>query len=182
MAIINSGSSELVREIAVERYVQPAVSSGQKRFSIAVKDIMKDLEPSGFPRSNYPQVCTSLKTQRFLRENSLEIEKVEGPPSGLSTTVVIHYRVTHPLIGSGPESGRVAPQPQNANTSPERVETSAEWAERLVNGISGLLKDELAEYGGGEAFLRWVRSEDDPGDEAFREAARNARSNSRSNA
>jgi hypothetical protein len=27
--------------------------------------------------------------------------------------------------------------------------------------MRGLLKDELAEYGGGEAFLRWVRGYDE---------------------
>jgi hypothetical protein len=165
----SSGSSELVREIALERYVQPAVSSGQKRFSIAVKDIMKDLEPSGFPRSNYPQVCTSLKTQRFLRENSLEIEKVEGPPSGLSTTVVIHYRVAPSTFPSMRET-----EPVGSNS--DLAEDSAARAERLVNGLRGLLKDEIAAFGGTEAFMRWVRSDDDPGDEALREEARKARS------
>jgi hypothetical protein len=32
---------------------------------------------------------------------------------------------------------------------------------RLTEKLRGLLKEELAEYGGGEAFLRWVRSEDE---------------------
>jgi hypothetical protein len=27
--------------------------------------------------------------------------------------------------------------------------------------MRGLLKEELAEYGGGEAFLRWIRSEEE---------------------
>jgi hypothetical protein len=177
MVLTASGSSELVREIAIERYVQPAVSSGQRHFSIAVKDIMKDLESSGFPRSNYPQVCTSLKTRRFLRENSLEIEKVEGPPSGLSTTVVIHYRVANFPVGPYPEHRSANCEAHGTDNAPRPMETSAERAERLVSGLSGLLKNELAEYGGAEGFIRWVRSEDDP-DEAFRESARKARSHS----
>ena len=41
------------------------------------------------------------------------------------------------------------------------AETPAERAKRLTNELAGLLKDELAEYGGGEAFLRWMRSDDD---------------------
>lgn len=40
-------------------------------------------------------------------------------------------------------------------------ETPEEWAHRLTGKLFGLLKEELAEYGGGEAFLRWVRSEDE---------------------
>ena len=34
-------------------------------------------------------------------------------------------------------------------------------AARLTGKLFGLLKDELAEYGGGEAFMRWVRSDSD---------------------
>jgi hypothetical protein len=153
-----NGSSELVRDVAVDKYVRPAVLAGRASFSIAVKDIMNDLESQGFPRSNYPQICTSLKTQKFLRENSLKIEKIEGPPSGLSTTVVIHYRVAEPAP--------TKPSTDDLNSTPK--EDSAARAKRLVDGIFGLLKEELAEYGGGEAFLRWVRSDDDPEDEAFR--------------
>jgi hypothetical protein len=40
-------------------------------------------------------------------------------------------------------------------------ESPEEWAHRLTGKLFGLLKEELAEYGGGEAFLRWVRSEDE---------------------
>jgi hypothetical protein len=40
-------------------------------------------------------------------------------------------------------------------------ETSAGRAKRLTNQLAGLLKDELAEYGGGEAFLRWIRSDEE---------------------
>jgi hypothetical protein len=34
-------------------------------------------------------------------------------------------------------------------------------AERLTERLRGLLQEELAEYGGGEAFLRWIRSDDE---------------------
>ena len=32
----------------------------------------------------------------------------------------------------------------------------------LMEGLRGLLKDELAEYGGGEAFIRWIREDAEP--------------------
>ena len=41
------------------------------------------------------------------------------------------------------------------------VETPEAWAFRLTEKMRGLLKEELAEYGGGEAFLRWVRGYDE---------------------
>jgi len=34
----------------------------------------------------------------------------------------------------------------------------------VTGKLAGLLKDELAEYGGGDAFIRWVRGYDE-GDE-----------------
>ena len=48
-----------------------------------------------------------------------------------------------------------------------RKESSAEWAERLTGKLSGLLKEELAAYGGGEAFIRWVRGHDDGEDDPW---------------
>ena len=44
--------------------------------------------------------------------------------------------------------------------APDQEEPGAK-AERLTERLRGLLKEELAEYGGGDAFLRWVRSEDE---------------------
>jgi hypothetical protein len=144
------GSSDLVRRVTAERYVRPALSAGKSRFSVAVKDIMNDLQGTGFPAGNYPQICTAIRTGKFLKEQGLEIEKVDGPPSGLSTTVVFHYKVAPPSIG---------PAPTTENSEPQ--EDPRARARRLMEGLRGLLKEEFAEYGGGEAFIRWIRSEDD---------------------
>lgn len=150
---MNSGSSNLVRQIALDNYVRPAASAGKGRFQIAVKDVMKDLQVVGFPPANYHQICTSLKTRKFLRENSLEIESIEGPRSGSSPTVVYHYRRISDGLG----------QAESAASSdvgmPE--EEAAAKAKRLTDTLLGLFSEELAEYGGGEAFLRWIRSEED---------------------
>jgi hypothetical protein len=151
------GSSDLVRTVAVEKYVQPAILAGKTQFSVAVKDLMKDLLGKGFPAGNYPQVCTALRTGKFLRENGLEIEGIDGPPSGLSTTVVVRYRVADSNRQPVPS---VPPSPfTESNQQPG--ELPAARAHRLFEGLRGLLKEELAEYGGGEAFLRWMRSEED---------------------
>src|SRR5579863_8226523 len=91
---MNAGSSERVRRLASQRYVQPAMRAGKTRFSIAVKDLIKDLVADGFPAGNTPQVCTALRKKEFLRDHGLEIEGIDGPPSKMSTTVVYRYRVT----------------------------------------------------------------------------------------
>jgi hypothetical protein len=40
-------------------------------------------------------------------------------------------------------------------------ETPAERVHRLTEQLRGLLKDEIAQYGSAEEFIRWVRSDND---------------------
>ncbi|HEY5056029.1 MAG TPA: hypothetical protein VII58_07700 [Acidobacteriaceae bacterium] len=144
-----AGWSEKIRSIARVRYVEPAIKSGKHVFSIGVKEMRDILIPMGFSAANTPQVCSAIQSERFLRggEKRLEIVGVDGPPSKQSTTVVVHYRVAGSRA-SGP--GRF----------PDSQEDSETRALRVAQGIRGLLKDELSVYGGGEAFLKWMRSED----------------------
>jgi hypothetical protein len=153
---MSQGSSEKVRVVASEKYVQPAVRAGKTHFSIAVKDLMKDLVSEGFPPGNTPQVCTALRKKDFLREHGIEIEGVDGPPSKMSTTVVFRYRVRPAEAQMQDErSQKVRPHTETKEETPEQ------WAHRVTGKLAGLLKDELAEYGGGEAFIRWVRGYDE---------------------
>lgn len=152
----NLGLSDQVRAKAQAKYVHPAILAGKKQFSIPVKALMENLRSDGFPARNTPQVCTALQTSKFLRENGLEIEGVDGPPSKMSTTVVVRYRVTN--HGAQPGMNENALENEQLDSNEESPE---EWAFRLTEQMRGLLKEELAEYGGGEAFLRWIRSEDE---------------------
>jgi hypothetical protein len=154
---MQSGSSDLVREVAFERYVRPAIASGRQEFSIVVKDLMRELRPQGFPASNYSQICSSIKEKGFVKGNGLRIVGIDGPPSGQSSTVVVHYK----RVGTGTQLPPGDEVPPGGNSQPGSTETSTTEAVRLMEGLRGLLKAELAEYGGGEAFLRWIRSEDD---------------------
>jgi hypothetical protein len=144
-----TGWSKKIQTIARSRYVEPAVKSGRQEFSIGVKEMRDILIPMGFSAANTPQVCSAIQSERFLHggEKRLEIVGVDGPPSKQSTTVVVHYRV----VGSGPS---------RSSTSANLQEDCETRALRVAQGIRGLLKEELAQYGGGDAFLKWVRSED----------------------
>ena len=153
---MTQGSSNQVRAVALERYFEPALRAGKKQFSVAVKDVLQDLVAQGFPPSNTPQVCTALRKRAFLREHGIEIERIEGPASKMSTTVVYNYRA----IGSGSFSDNRKNQTASIQVDPKQEEPSTR-AYRLTEKLRGLLKEELAEYGGGEAFLRWIRSEDE---------------------
>jgi hypothetical protein len=123
---------------------------------------MRDLQADGFPSKNWPQVCTAIRAEKFLRANRLEIEGVDGPRSKMSSTVVVRYRVA-PSAAQAPtqeSASRQENSPEGAVIDPNE-ETPEAWAFRLTEKMRGLLKEELAEYGGGEAFLRWVRGYDE---------------------
>ncbi|MGA2249008.1 hypothetical protein [Terracidiphilus sp.] len=133
--------------------MKPKLIAGATKFSVAVRDVMNDLVSVGFPPANIPQVCSALRKRQFLREHHLEIESIDGPPQKMSPTVVYHYRVINP-------EGAQPPLPTQAVNVVEQ-EDSESWALRVTEKIRGLLKDEIAAFGGTEGFIRWVRSEDE---------------------
>lgn len=146
--------SDQVRAVAQSKFVQPAYQSGKKEFSIPVKELMGSLQAQGFPPNHTPQICSALQTGKFLRPNGLEIIRVDGPRSKTSTTVVIHYRITGSL--SGPDQS-----PRGTISAKAGQEDPHARSRRLTAKLRGLLKKEIADYGGAEAFIRWVRSEDE---------------------
>jgi hypothetical protein len=149
---MENGLSNQIRRVAKERYVDPAIRMGQSEFSIPVRGLLDSLLSSGFPRNHTPQVCNAIQTTKFLGPNGLEIDHVDGPPSGQSPTVVVHYKVVER-----------ATQAETGSPKPVRdaeVVDAAARANRLASGLKGLLSEELAEYGGAEAFVRWIRSDD----------------------
>ena len=150
--LIQHGLSDQVRSVARAKYVEPAIRAGKTQFPVAVRELMKDLRDQGFPAKNWPQICTALQTSKFLRENGLEIEGVDGPPSKMSTTVVVRYRVIDVVQPKMPSA---------ANSSGPEDESHEEWAHRMTERLRGRLKNEIAAFGGGEAFMRWVRGYDE---------------------
>jgi hypothetical protein len=146
--------SDQVRELVRTKYVEPAIRAGKAYFSVAVKDLIPELVAHGFPPGNTPQICTAPRKESFLREEGIEIESIDGPPSKMSTSVVFHFRVAQ-LSPRAPRDLRESAAPGGDAESPEAR------ARRLAGKLRGLLKEELAEYGGGEAFIRWVRGYDE---------------------
>ena len=145
--------SDRIRQKAVQRYVRPALDTGRNHFSIEVKTLMSELESEGFPPNHPAQFCTAVQTRNFLLEHGLEIEKIDGPPSKKSTTVVVHYRVLRNAQADEKSSRRGEPLLEKEN--------SAAWSRRLIGKLQGLLETELAAYGGAESFVKWVRSEEE---------------------
>jgi len=118
-----------IRDYSTRTFVEPARQRGQKRFSIRVGDVVRELR---LYRS-IPNVCGALKTEEFRRANRLRLVDATGPKSGLSTTVVYTYEFVD-------------------QEHPPDVSVDA-WS-----GLRGALKEVFAELGGGEAYLQAERS------------------------
>jgi hypothetical protein len=153
---MNHGLSDQVRSVAADRFVQPALRAGKVRFSVAVRDLMQHLEPMGFPARNWPQICTAIQAEKFLRAYGIEIEAIDGPPKKQSSTVVITYRIASPQAQRGAKTNPIQGEPTLTSD-----ETPEEWAHRMTGKLSGLMKDEIAALGGAEAYIRWVRGYDE---------------------
>lgn len=121
--------ADRIRVFGKEKYVLPARQQKEKRFSIRVGDVVRELKLNG----RAPAVCSALKTGEFLQSNGLQLVETSGPKSGQSTTVVYTYE----FIGT-------------KQSSPQ---TEDSWSR-----LRGALKDVLTEMGGGEAYLRAERS------------------------
>jgi hypothetical protein len=133
--------------MARDSYVEVARRSGKSQFAIRVRDVLQSLKTMGVPKGNTPLVCSALQSRKFTDGNRLKIVDVEGPPSKMSPTVVVKYQFL--------EDG--------ANLTAVPQETHEARAKRLTDKLRGLLKNELAEHGGADAFIQWVRSDDGEG-------------------
>jgi hypothetical protein len=122
--------TDMVRHYAREAYVTPAKRRGESEIRIVVGDIQKAVGLT----NRVPLVCQALQSRKFLEENHLILERREGPPSGLSTTVTFTYRVDEE-------------DPKNAS------ESSMSPLLELWGAGSEVFKS----LGGGEAFIRGER-------------------------
>ena len=127
----SSKPSEVVRQHAIETYISPARRRRERTVSVNVGAVHKALRLG----NRVPLVCSSLESQKFLRENGLRLISKIGPPSGQSTTVTYTYEFTDKEEVKGHSDRQDA------------------W-----NRLRGALKDVFAELGGGENYLRNERA------------------------
>lgn len=118
-----------IRDYGTKTFVVPARQRGQRRFSIRVGDVVRELRLY----QSVAAVCSALKTKEFQSSNHLKLIDATGPKSGLSTTVVYTYEFV--------DSERAAEPSVDA------------WSR-----LRGALKEVFAELGGGEAYLQAERS------------------------
>jgi hypothetical protein len=134
-------TSDEIRKYAREMYVEPAMAKGQREVRVRAGDVHKALAM----KNRVPIVCQALESKRFLKENNLVLESKEGPPSGLSTSVIFTYR-----IGKEQQSqtDRNLPSARGRYKNPALLE---------LLKLKGIGKELFASLGGGENFLRSER-------------------------
>lgn len=123
------GTSDLVRSYVVEKYIEPA----RKRHDVSVQVVAGEVHRALKLSQRIPLVCNALRSDKFLRANNLELEKLEGPPSKQGPSVVFTYRLK---FGS---------------------DIPKESLLDAFDSIYGIGKQAFAALGGGEAFLRRER-------------------------
>jgi hypothetical protein len=136
------GSANEVRKYATEKYIEPAIRRGERRIQIRAGDVHKQL----VLKNRVPLVCQALESEIFLKGNNLILESKEGPPSGLSTSVVFTYRVA--------DSG-VPAQRRTAAKAVSSDNPSTRFLGLLQ--LKGIGKELFASLGGGENFIRAER-------------------------
>ena len=80
--------TESVRGYVKGEYIEPA----RRRHEVLVRVVAGEVQKALGLRQRIPLVCEALKSRKFLEENHLLLEKLEGPPSGQSKTVTFTYR------------------------------------------------------------------------------------------
>src|SRR5260370_42261202 len=120
-----------VREHARREYIDPARGRGDSIVRIVAGDVQKAVNLS----NRAALVCQALRSHKFLKENHLVLEKWEGPPGGVSTTVKAVYRL---------------------KGEPERGVNRLDESPFLR--LRGIGKEVFQSLGGGEAFIRSERA------------------------
>ncbi len=127
---LNLSSADQIREFAWMRYIEPARHNGETTIRIKSGDIVNGL---GL-KNKTPNVCTALRSKIFQELYGVELIGEQGPPSGMSTTVVFTYR----------------------NTGSSQAASGHE-AHAAFAGLRGIAKKSFQQFGGGEKFLRAER-------------------------
>lgn len=81
--------ADRVRGYANEKYIQPVRQNAGRTVRIKSGDIVKGLNL----KNKTPNVCTALRSKIFQTIYGVQLIGEQGPPSGMSTTVVFTYRV-----------------------------------------------------------------------------------------
>jgi hypothetical protein len=129
------GSTDRVRRSAVQQYIEPARRRREKVVKIHSGTFGKFLvDHKVLPQNRFPIICNALKSEKFLKENHLILEEIQGPPSGRSSTVTFVYKIE-------PVSTLHSPSPGS----------NSQGTDSFIK-LRGILKRTYEKLGGAETF------------------------------
>jgi hypothetical protein len=123
--------SEAFQNHVRSTYILPALDRGDNTVRIKAGDVHRELHLV----NRVPSVCNALASEKFQKANNLILVDKQGPPSGLSTTVVFTYR-----LASLENAGARSPAKKGR-----------------LEALYGKLADVFRELEGGEKYLRRER-------------------------
>ena len=133
------GSTDQVRNFASRQYVEPARLRGEKTVSIHSGEVNRTLVAKNVLLPNrFPIICNALKSRKFLQDNRMVLEKVQGPASGQSSTVTFIYRLD--------------------DVSSKSLKASARQVVSRFTAMRGALRQTYKSLGGAESFHKKERA------------------------
>lgn len=124
-------NSDDIRAYVAQKYVRPARERGEAQFFVAVREVGKHFNK--LHKINH--VCSALRSEKFLRAHGLRLLATEGPPSGVSTTVVFTFGFAEAAL----------PSTNSSST-------------RGLLALRGSAREAFAILGGGEQLLAHLRA------------------------
>ena len=120
-----------IRNHVRRKYIEPARRRGDSTVEVLSGRVLEELRLSN---GQAPSVCGALKAPKFRSDNRLVLEKLDGPPKKMSTTVVFTFRLL------------------DNNSGDEQAAIDAAFLR-----ARGIAKDAFKRLGGGEAFIKHER-------------------------
>ena len=127
--------SDQIRKYVKEAIIDAARWRGEETVKVVAGDVHRALRF----HNRVPLVCNALRSPALLRDCGIRILKIDGPPSGQSTTVTVTYEILPANGHSDAPSKEKEPHPL--------------WA------LFGAGKETFAQLGGGENFIRRMRED-----------------------
>jgi len=143
--------NDRVRQIADDMYVKPAEHS-RGTIEIRQGDLYLKARELGLPQGHANCIGTAVESPKFWRTRDLEMLTPRN--QSRAKTTIYKFRFRDNDAGAFTISDHMTRASDSAETPEER-------AFRVTEKLRGLLKDEIASFGGAEAFMRWVRSDDE---------------------
>lgn len=121
--------AEQIREYAWMRYIEPARHRAETTVGIKSGDIVKGLNL----KNKTPNVCTALRSKIFQKIYGVQLIGEQGPPSGMSTTVVFTYRLVNQGKAKGGNSETQSAFNQLRGIAKGLFKDSGDWERSIQN-------------------------------------------------